>query len=130
LSLNTYCIELCKVRRLCRDNCHTMRSSAQKKAKNQAFNTLSKQEKHKIRVDYLENNFGISGRILEEKVVQNHWISLGHQAREVLSIQHMKKTDNWTRISNKFGEKYIEDRVRSYQTWEGKKFSDKELELE
>lgn len=97
-----------------------MRSNAQKKAKNHQFNKLSKQEQHKIRVDYLENNFGISGRKLEEKVVQKHWISLGHQAREILSIELMKKTENWTRISNKFGEKYIEDRVRSYQTWEGK----------
>jgi hypothetical protein len=128
-TLYEFCFEVMKCRRLCKD-CHYMRTAGQRKGKHEAFKKLPMEEKHKQRLEYIQNNIGVSGFQLEGNVLTNHWLSIGHQSRERLTIKHMKTDDRWLLISNKYSEKETEVRVRTYSTYEGKKFSNKELEME
>jgi hypothetical protein len=129
LSIHDFCYEVMKCRRLCKC-CHLMRTIGQKKGKNQAFKMLPTEEQHRLRLEYFQSNIGISGFQLEGNVLTKHWIDIGHQSREKLTINNMKKDDRWTLISSTFGEDEAEVRVRTYCTFDGKTFSKKELEME
>jgi hypothetical protein len=107
-----------------------MRSNAQRLAKNEVFQMLSAEQQHQLCMDYMIKNYGATGNKMEQDVVQQHWISIGHQNREKVTFKHMQKDSRWSWITNKHGTEESKVRISHYQTYDGKKFTKKELELE